>query len=814
MRGRPLKGCLLACPVIAALAFALPAAAQPAEPTPAAGDGPGALSHFDLARKDCVGTARNRRSKVWFTVADGVLSDVYFPTNDNTNNETLQYVVTDGAHVHRPADARHDLHGPGARRACADLPRSPRRPRAAATGSSPTTSPIPHRPTVLHALPLRAARRARHARLPALRPLRPERSTATAAAAPGNGGAGQRSTIARGGRAHAPGRLRSRSPTTNAANRDYARAGVQRARRLAAVPGGLERLRGRGAATASPSSTPTARLTATLRGAPRTGNLVQTGPRRPRARRLLHSSRSASGRTAAGAVDTARRSARASRFDGCIERDYARGWHAYDDEPDEAARGPRGVSAATLERAASTTYYLSANYVKAAEDKTFPGAIVAPRSPRPWGQAVVGRRPRQHLLRLVPRGVRARPLRGVDRRSCWPATGAPRADMTRFLFERQQLPDGSMPRNSLTNGKLAPDSFGTQLDECAYPLIMALARRAHRRRLLRGPHQAGRQLRRSADGPAFGPGALGGAERLLALHDRGRDRRAARRGARSPTATATGVSAAHLARRRPTSSSAASRTGRVTTNGPLSTRARTSSGSPRPATRTRRSRYNLGNGGPTLDQREVIDAGFLELRAARRAADATTPDRAALAARRRRDDQARHRQRTRASCATTATATATAPADGRPWAPHGVRATATCGRCWPGERGQHELDTRRPRRRRVRAARGDARHGVRRGADPGAGVGAARPARARRSARDPTIASIGFENGKPAGSASALTWSAAAVRAADARHRAPASGARPAGATRCDRYVKRTAAARRALTVTAPADNSAVDGLA
>ena len=42
------------------------------------------------------GTARNRRSKVWYTIADGVLSDVYFPTNDNTNVETLQYVVTDG----------------------------------------------------------------------------------------------------------------------------------------------------------------------------------------------------------------------------------------------------------------------------------------------------------------------------------------------------------------------------------------------------------------------------------------------------------------------------------------------------------------------------------------------------------------------------------------------------------------------------------------------------------------------------------------------------------------------------------------------
>src|SRR5947207_2275039 len=56
----------------------------------------GELSHFDLARKDCLGTARNTTSKVWYTVANGVLSDVYYPTVDNTNVETLQYEVTDG----------------------------------------------------------------------------------------------------------------------------------------------------------------------------------------------------------------------------------------------------------------------------------------------------------------------------------------------------------------------------------------------------------------------------------------------------------------------------------------------------------------------------------------------------------------------------------------------------------------------------------------------------------------------------------------------------------------------------------------------
>src|SRR2546423_13293900 len=64
--------------------------------SPTASDGPGALSHFDLARKDCLGTARNTTSKVWFTIANGVLSDVYYPTIDNTNVETMQFIVTDG----------------------------------------------------------------------------------------------------------------------------------------------------------------------------------------------------------------------------------------------------------------------------------------------------------------------------------------------------------------------------------------------------------------------------------------------------------------------------------------------------------------------------------------------------------------------------------------------------------------------------------------------------------------------------------------------------------------------------------------------
>jgi len=78
----------------ALLLAGLPATASAT--TGVAPGGPGATSWFDLARKDCVGTATGTGSKVWYTVTGGVLSDVYEPTVDNTNVSTLQYVVTDG----------------------------------------------------------------------------------------------------------------------------------------------------------------------------------------------------------------------------------------------------------------------------------------------------------------------------------------------------------------------------------------------------------------------------------------------------------------------------------------------------------------------------------------------------------------------------------------------------------------------------------------------------------------------------------------------------------------------------------------------
>ena len=99
VRGRRFTTLVASAAIMAGLAVAVPAAtaATTAGAAATAPGAPGAASYFDLARKDCVGTAAAQGSKVWYTVAGGVLSDVYEPTIDNTNVSTLQYIVTDGS---------------------------------------------------------------------------------------------------------------------------------------------------------------------------------------------------------------------------------------------------------------------------------------------------------------------------------------------------------------------------------------------------------------------------------------------------------------------------------------------------------------------------------------------------------------------------------------------------------------------------------------------------------------------------------------------------------------------------------------------
>ena len=192
----------------------------------------------------------------------------------------------------------------------------------------------------------------------------------------------------------------------------------------------------------------------------------------------------------------------------------------------------------------------------------------------------------------------------------------------------------------------------------------------------------------------------------------------------------------------------------VTTNGPLASHPYfirvSKTGDPNAAIS-----YNLGNGGPTIDQRSVIDAGFLELV---RLGLKPFNDKAVT-------------ESLPVVDATIETKTASGPgwhrynddgygdgaSDGHPWAPSGQGT----GHLWPvltEERGEYSLVS------------GDVATAItlldtmRRF---GSGVGlipeqdwelpdlAASP-----FGTDPTVASIGFQNGHPAGSAAPLTWAA------------------------------------------------------
>ena len=59
--------------------------------------GPGLPPRWTRGAKDAVGTAYSTASRVWYTLAAGILTEVYFPTIDTPQVRDLQFLVTDGA---------------------------------------------------------------------------------------------------------------------------------------------------------------------------------------------------------------------------------------------------------------------------------------------------------------------------------------------------------------------------------------------------------------------------------------------------------------------------------------------------------------------------------------------------------------------------------------------------------------------------------------------------------------------------------------------------------------------------------------------
>jgi len=750
----------------------------------AASDGPGALSHFDLARKDCLGTARNTSSKVWFTVANGVLSDVYYPTADNTNVETLQLVVTDG-HTFtdlQTRDMTYTVQAPDPRALDCRVVSTAKSGRYRVTTDYLTD---PGRNTVLMRIKFEAQQGDDGDYHVYLR----YDPTINGNGGGGFGNGGGDSGLIDTSTGHALPVAFDTRTTSEAVNRTYAVpvfSALAATRPFSQVSNGFV-----GAASDGLVQLDSSHALTTTYDSAGNGNLVQTA-QLDFAEEGEVTVALGFGTTQGEAVAAAAGSLRTG-FD-VLRETFRAGWHAYDASLIKPPAQSAGVTRRKW-RQLVDAYYLSANVVKASEDKSFPGAIVASLA-SPWGQAVSAGDP-NNLYFGSYREVFAR-----DLYEAWTALMVDgdlqtARDAASFLLDRQQLADGSMPRNSLLNGKVAPDSFNTQLDEVAYPIVMAYQLGMTDSALYQNHIRAAIDFL-IAHGPSFGPERWeeqgGFSPSTIAAEVAGLV-------AGATIADGNGdITTANVARAVADDWQRSLPGWAVTTNGPLATHPYyirlSKTGDPNAAIS-----YNVGNGGPTLDQRSVIDQGFLEMvrLGLTPALDPTIAQSLPVVDASIKSDTSSGAGFHRYNGDGYGDGT-----DGHPWAPSG-RGT---GHLWPalaGERGEYELAT-------GNAAAGWQRLIAILGGASGPGlipeqVWELPDLAASPFGTDPTVASIGFRNGGPAGSASPLTWSDAQYIRLMRDLSAGKVLEQPAAVA--NRYVAHQQS-QTSLTVTQPADNSAV----
>jgi glucoamylase len=295
-----------------------------------------------------------------------------------------------------------------------------------------------------------------------------------------------------------------------------------------------------------------------------------------------------------GTPGVARQSARASLRNGfgAARRSYEGGWHRY-------LAGLRN-SPATADR---RLYNASVMTLAAHEDKTFRGGYIAsPTMPWVWGTGLENPSGAYHLVwsrdlyqiatALIAAGDTAGANRAVD-----------------YLFFRQQKPDGSFPQNSTVDG--APHWTNLQLDEVAFPIVLAW--QLHRD----GPALYQDHIKKAADFIVNFPNAP------FSPQERWENQ-----SGYSPGTIASEIAglvcAADIARRNGDAASAARYEATaddwqrrvegwtVTSTGPYSSQPYylrlTKDGLPNSGMQ-----YNIGDSGPTVDQRKVVDPSFLEL---------------------------------------------------------------------------------------------------------------------------------------------------------------------------------------------------------
>jgi glucoamylase len=525
---------------------------RPAPPSGVAPGGPGQAPTWTSGAKEAVGTSVTVASRVWFTLQDGILTEVYYPRLDAAAVRTLELAVSDGTQVWFESSLQRTLERVDDR---ALLYRQISRHPAGLFTLRKTYATDPERDTLLVDVEVTSPRRDLELYViydPALRNT-------------GDGDSG-----------------RSEGDALLAHEGDVASA-------LASSPAAVELSNGfAGVNDGATDLRLHRRLTWTYTRADR-GNVIQTA-RLPRAARVTLAL--GFGPSPDRALDNARASLR--RGFAAARDAYTRGWSDY-------LRSLRAVPE-RYRRA----YHTAAMVLRAHEDKTYPGAMIASLS-IPWGQAVkankaaiggyhlVWSRDLYHVATaFLAMGDRAAAVRALD-----------------YLFRVQQRADGSFPQNSWLDGR--PYWTSIQLDEIALPIVLAW------------------QLDRD-DATTWRRHVKPAADYLLAHGPRTPQERWEEEEGYSPSTIAAEIAglvcAAAIARRNGDARSAAryleaadgwsSKLERwmVTTTGPHD------AGSAHRGYYLRINnntdpddgfRLSINNGGGAWDEREIVDAGFLEL---------------------------------------------------------------------------------------------------------------------------------------------------------------------------------------------------------
>jgi len=372
---------------------------------------PGSLPTWTSGAKEAVGTSATTESHVWFTLEGGILTEVYYPRLDTADVRTLEFAVSDGKKVWiESKDLRHSIQRIDENSL---LYRQTSSAPEAEFQITKTYATNPERDALLIDVSFRAAPQYVLYVLfnPALE----------------NSAYGD--TASRSGDA-----LLTEKPGMAAA--------------LMSSPAFAESSSGFAGVSDGYTDLLLHRRLAWHYGRAENGNVMQAAKLNGTHCTLALGF----GKSSTQAIEQAKSSLQ--RGFSQLSAAYAQGWFSY---------------VATLRRVDppyAQQFRLAAMVLKAHEDKTFRGAMIASMS-IPWGFAVKSDTPGVGGYHLVW----ARDLYEAATGLLAAGDDGAAGRALDYLFHVQQEPDGSFPQNSWLDGK--PYWTAIQMDEISYPIILA-----------------------------------------------------------------------------------------------------------------------------------------------------------------------------------------------------------------------------------------------------------------------------------------------------------------------------------------------------